>query len=318
MPEVKPRPPKMPVQPDGTIKTVWQSDSAATAPAPDPRKPAALKIHDAAGGIEPAAPGHTLWRLRVCREVQERGGIRVSLKEVRAALTRFGVTPGEAHRHVLAAWKGGFLHCPNPDDTDRRLTLRGAGRRVLRSDDRADLVRRLHAEIEAGDRDTLRKARRAGEELLAEREACIREQRGWYEWLKKAGVHPRTANRYMDVAKGYRDGILSDSESGLGYSEALIRVRAALRGWDDADRTAEGTGDPDIPEDGTADDDPPEPCPARPLDPKHLRRFSIILTLAVFDELKRRLAWLTTRHKITEAEAVVRAVRHWDEEARRG
>jgi hypothetical protein len=238
---------------------------------------------------------------------------------VRKALTRFGVTEGDAHRHVVAARNAGLLYCPNPGDgPDKRLTLRGAGRMALRADDRADLVRRLHAEIEAGDRYTLRKVRRAGEELLAEREACIRERRGWYEWLKKAGVHPRTANRYMDVTKGYRDGILSDSESDIGYSEALIRVRAALRGWDDADRTAEGTGEPDIPEDGTASDDPPETGPAKPLDPKHLRRFSIILTLAVFEELKKRLQWLATRHKISEAEVVVRAVRHWDEEARRG
>jgi hypothetical protein len=90
---------------------------------------------------------------------------------------------------------------------------------------RAARVRRLHEAVVGGDRDNLARAREIGEELLEEREACTREQRGWYDWLREVGIDPRRAQEYMAIAKAYRDGRLSADSADVGFSEALILIR---------------------------------------------------------------------------------------------
>jgi hypothetical protein len=95
--------------------------------------------------------------------------------------------------------------------------------------DRTTQIKQLNAALVAGDRDNQRKARRLGELLDEEREECIKAQRPWLKRLAELGVQPRTAGDCRAISKGYREGILSESDSDLGYSRALNKARVALR-----------------------------------------------------------------------------------------
>jgi hypothetical protein len=100
---------------------------------------------------------------------------------------------------------------------------------VRAAEDRAACIKKLHAALVAGDKDNQRRARQLGELLEEEKDECIRTGCLWGERLAELGIQPRTANNCRAIAKGYRVGLLSESDSDLGYSEALIKVRVARR-----------------------------------------------------------------------------------------
>jgi hypothetical protein len=98
---------------------------------------------------------------------------------------------------------------------------------VRPAETRAAKVKRLYAALAASDRDNLSRAIEIGNELLAEREACVREMRPWLKWLgEEAGITQPTASRYMDVAKAYSPGGLLFGANNLGLTESLDEIHA--------------------------------------------------------------------------------------------
>lgn len=86
---------------------------------------------------------------------------------------------------------------------------------------RADAVRALVAESDAAHLTSIEKAMEAGHELLAAKSECKHGE--WLQFLERAGVHKRHAQRLMRLAES---GLKSDTVSLLGGIKAALEFLA--------------------------------------------------------------------------------------------
>jgi len=99
----------------------------------------------------------------------------------------------------------------------------------VREESRLERVKKLHTAIRSSDRMNLQRAKELGEELLVQKEVCIRERSRWDKWLEDAGVSGSAARDYIMIAKGYQEGILSTPGVDMGFSEARTLLRESRR-----------------------------------------------------------------------------------------
>jgi hypothetical protein len=261
-----------------------------------------------------------VWGPRVCREVQERGRVYVSFRDVRRALaTRYRVGEGDAHRHVLAACAAQLVYVPNPDDDGprKRLSLRMAGRKLLAEEAAWDeaQAKKIGAAHEAGQaaaRRSLEWYYAAGRALIETRDECKRRGESFTEWLDKHR-HVTKVGR----ARAYHY---------IAWAEYLVTRRGAVTEEEaeaewrriSGNENKSGPGEPDIPQDGDEGDDLPATDDLPPADKNHLRLFSVPMTLAAFETSKERVKWLKpARGYNSDGEVVADALRVLDEQTPR-